>query len=58
MGHLQGGADLVPPTWTGDVRRMKALSLSSPLGSTFGPSIRQGVAKCSFLFNSEKLPLD
>lgn len=37
----------------------KMLFLSSPLGGTFGPSIRQGVAEANFPFSgSEKLPLD
>lgn len=54
MDCLQGEADLVAPTWTGDVGRMKVLFLSSSLGSTFG----QGVAKPSFFFSTEKLPAD
>lgn len=59
MGHLQGGADIVAPTWTADVRRLKMLVLSSPLDGTFGPSIRQGIAEPNFPFSgSEKLPVD
>ena len=59
MGHLRGGADLVAPTWTADVGRPKMLFLSSPLGGTFGPFIRQGVAEPNFPFSdSEKLPVD
>lgn len=59
MGHLQGEADLVAPTWTAYVGRLKMLFLSPLLGGTFGSSVRQRVVEPSLAFSrSEKLSVD